>query len=286
MSTSNSQAADFPLELAYRKRRAVLLVGLFCALFVFVTALYCFSYAFYLGGEYQASLWASLRCVSTDWIGWALIAPLLAHLAVREDISTDAGVVAIVRLLIVATLVLGIVRMAVEYALSGEALVHTLLYFLPRYLFVTAFFIGAGVLYVFKHSAAVEIQRLKQEQCRPKADAKPVDTEGAQYFVVHKGNCRALVQCDDIISITASGNYLELEATTGTYLMRSTMKAIEAQLDRRRFVRIHRSHIVSLAQVDSVSRTRLEANLANGSVLRVGKKYLDSLPHFAYKAAN
>lgn len=280
MSTSSIQITEFSPELAGCKRRAVLFVGLFCILFVFVTALYCFSYALYSGDEYQASFWATLRCISIDWMGWLLVAPLLAHRAIKEDISSDAGVVEIIKLLVMATLALAIVRMGIEYALSGEALVHTLVYFVPRYLFVTAFFVGAGVFYVFKQAAVMEIQRLKQQQGRPDVGVELENSAHSRHFVAYKGSCRVIVQCEDIISITASGNYLEFQTQDGTYLMRSTMKAVESQLDCRQFIRIHRSHIVNLTKVDSASRTRLEVNLANGSALRIGKKYLCSLPHF------
>lgn len=280
MSMSSSHTAEFLPELTSCKRRAVRLVGLSCLIFVWVTVLYCYFYALSLGGNLQSSFWDTIRCVSIDWLGWAIIAPFLTHVAVKEDVSTQSGVIAVVKWLVIATLALGVARMSMEYALSGEALVHTLAYFVPRYLFVTAFFIGGGVFYVFKHSAALEIQRLKQQN-RSSMDTEVGNSERCQHFVVYKGNCRALVQCEDIISITASGNYLEFATAQGSYLMRNTMKTIESQLDCRQFARIHRSHIVNLAQLDSVSRTRLEANLANGDVLRVGKKYLSSLPHFA-----
>jgi hypothetical protein len=282
MSLSNSQTlSSHSPELASCRRRTVWLVGAVCLSFVFLTSLYCYLSALYLGSFYATGFWSTLRCVSIDWLGWAVVSPLLAHAAIKEDISTRAGVLAVIRLLVTATLVLGASRMAMEHLLGRDTLLQTLIYFVPRYLFVTAFFVGAGVFYVYKTKADLEIQRLKDQRAK---EAQQPDASLKQ-LVVYKGNCRAVVQCQDVISITASGNYLELETENGCYLMRCTMKNIESQLNPQQFVRIHRSHIVNLDHIESVSRSRLEANLANGSVLRIGKKYLNALPHLAPAAS-
>lgn len=271
----NKHVAELSPELAVCKRQAVIFVGAFCALFIFVTSLYCHFSAYFLADDYRGNLLDTLRCISTDWLGWAIISPILAHIAMQKDISTRAGRVAIVKLLVTATLLLGLGRMSLEYLLGRDTVAGTLIYFMPRYLFVTASLIGAGLFYVFKFKTELEIKQLKQQ-------AKATDTASTpEQLVVYKGNCRALVTCDDIISITASGNYLELETHNGCYLMRNTMKSIESRLDSQCFVRIHRSHLVNLAQVESVSRTKLEAYLTNGKALRIGKKYLDALPHFS-----
>lgn len=276
------QAVELPHRIDSCKRTAVLLVTSLCIIFVLVTALYCYVYALYAHGGSQESLWSIFSCVSIDWLAWVLIAPALTHLAVKQDVATRAGIIAIVRLLVLATMGLGAARMSVEYALNGDPLAPTLIYFMPRYLFVTAAMIGAGVFYVFWHSTVLEIQQLKQQQPDTTADPNtPSHAKCPQPLVVSKGNCRVVIHCADVVSVTASGNYLEFDTPQDTYLMRNTMKAIEAQLDGANFVRIHRSHMVNLTHLDSVSSARLEANLSNGKVLKIGKKYAGLLPHFA-----
>lgn len=287
MFASTNQEIQSPADFDSCKRKAVLLVTSLCALFVIVTALYCYVYALYVNGDSQQSLWRTFSCVSIDWLAWAFIAPILAHFAVKEDVTTRAGVIAIIKLLIMGALGLGAARVLTEYWLKGDSLVSTLLYFLPRYLYVTASFIGVGVFYVFRFAAEQEIQHLKERQLLTgdQPDSTHSQTKPPKPLVVMKGNCRVLIQPCDIISISASGNYLEINTAEGEYLMRNTMKAIEAHLDSDRFVRIHRSHLVSLAQVESVSPTRLEANLSNGKVLKIGKKYTHALPHFRASAS-
>lgn len=278
-----SGEADTTAEIRACNHRAVLLVASLCALFVLSTTVYCYVYALYLSGTPRGNLWDTFRCVSIDWLAWTLIAPLLASKAVKEDISTRSGIMAIVGLLVAAAITLGAARVTMEYALNGDPLLPTLVYFVPRYLFVSASFIGAGVFYVFRYATALEIDQLKKLQNVPPPTAEYFrsESESGRTFVAFKGTHRIIVRCCDIICITASGNYLELETPQGVYLMRSTMKSIEAQLNCGRFVRVHRSHIVNLEHLEKVSRPQLEAKLINGKAIKIGKKYIHTLPHFA-----
>lgn len=241
--------------------------------FILLTLLYCYFYAFYVGTDYRETFFGTLACVSIDWAGWIVVAPFITFQAAKQNLRTRTGRLAILRLAILAVLVVGLCRMLIEYSMGTGSFIQTLIYFLPRYLFMSSFLIGIGIFFVYKNSADREIQALKLQQSTA--------TEEDEQLVAYKGTCRAMVRCKDIISVTASGNYLELETPTGIFLMRNTMKEIETKLDPKYFVRIHRSHIVNLNELESVSHSRLEAKLTNGKVLRIGKKYLHSLPHFA-----
>lgn len=81
--------------------------------------------------------------------------------------------------------------------------------------------------------------------------------------------------------LAASGNYVELHVGPETYLLRSTLAALEEQLDPRVFVRIHRSYAVRL---DAVKELRSEgpgehrAVLGGGVELPVSPRYRDRLP--------
>lgn len=74
--------------------------------------------------------------------------------------------------------------------------------------------------------------------------------------------------------IETQGNYLALHGSSGTRLVRQTAKTFEADLDPRRFVRIHRRTIVALDAVESL--TPLAAGdaalrLKTGESLRVSR---------------
>jgi two-component system LytT family response regulator len=61
-----------------------------------------------------------------------------------------------------------------------------------------------------------------------------------------------VVLTDDLDWVEAADNYVKVHARTGRYLVRETMKQIEAKLDPARFARAHRSAIVNLSRVKSL----------------------------------
>src|SRR5262249_43922629 len=85
---------------------------------------------------------------------------------------------------------------------------------------------------------------------------------------------------DEIESIESDDNYVRLHTARQTYPARDAMSAVEARLDPRQFLRIHRRAIVTL---DWVSEVRplpdgaYEAALWSGRVVRVGRKYRRAL---------
>ncbi|HEU0079894.1 MAG TPA: LytTR family DNA-binding domain-containing protein, partial [Longimicrobiaceae bacterium] len=57
------------------------------------------------------------------------------------------------------------------------------------------------------------------------------------------------LRTDEIDWVGAQGNYAELHVGAEAYLIRETMGELEARLDPRRFLRVHRSTIVNLDRV-------------------------------------
>lgn len=74
----------------------------------------------------------------------------------------------------------------------------------------------------------------------------------AARLVVRTGQKITFVATADVDWIEADGNYARLHAGKRDYLLRETMKNVEARLDPRRFLRIHRSAIVNLDRIASV----------------------------------
>jgi two-component system LytT family response regulator len=64
-------------------------------------------------------------------------------------------------------------------------------------------------------------------------------------LVIRSAGRVSFLRIDEIDWIEAEGNYVRLHAGTASYLLRETMKGIEAKLDPDRFIRIHRSTIVN-----------------------------------------
>ena len=57
------------------------------------------------------------------------------------------------------------------------------------------------------------------------------------------------VRTEDIDWVEASGNYVKIHTKSDAYLLRESMKNMEAKLDAKTFVRIHRSAIVNIDRI-------------------------------------
>jgi two-component system LytT family response regulator len=78
----------------------------------------------------------------------------------------------------------------------------------------------------------------------------------------------------------ARGDYVAAHAGPARHLLHLSLNRLEARLDPRRFVRIHRTHIVNLDQVTAFRRERkglLVAELADGTRLAVSRSRAQDL---------
>ena len=83
-----------------------------------------------------------------------------------------------------------------------------------------------------------------------------------------------LVPVSEVEAIVASGAYAELVVGSQRHLIRETMNALESQLDPARFIRIHRSAIVAIDEVDTLLRGAggdYEVKMKNGARLAVSR---------------
>ena len=71
-------------------------------------------------------------------------------------------------------------------------------------------------------------------------------------FLIRKLGREFLIAAGDIEWLQASGNYVNLRVRGHDYPLRSTIGGIEARLDPERFVRVHRSYIINMDQLDSI----------------------------------
>ena len=80
--------------------------------------------------------------------------------------------------------------------------------------------------------------------------------------------------------IEAEGDYMKFHVGGKSHLMRETMAKLEARLDPKRFVRIHRSTIVNLDSVRKLSPSfvgEYAVVLADGTKLKLSRGYQDRL---------
>jgi two-component system, LytTR family, response regulator len=99
--------------------------------------------------------------------------------------------------------------------------------------------------------------------------------------LVRSGGRAVFVRVAEIDWIEAQGNYLRLHRGGDSYLMRQTMGEMEAGLDPRKFVRIHRSTIVNIERVKHsgpMPHGDYAVQLHNGRVLPLSRSYRHKIP--------
>ncbi len=99
-------------------------------------------------------------------------------------------------------------------------------------------------------------------------------------LVVKSGGRVFFLRTDEIDWIEAAGNYVRLHLGEDSHLFRETMTRMEARLDGRRFVRIHRSRIVNTERVKELQpwfNGEHVIILQNGTRLTLSRGYRDKL---------
>ena len=95
-------------------------------------------------------------------------------------------------------------------------------------------------------------------------------------FAVRRKGREIMVEVADIDWVEASGNYAVLHVGDETFEIRSSLSRLEGELDSKRFVRVHKSHLVNIARVVEVTpwvsgdwRIRLK----DGSEVNLSRRY-------------
>ena len=78
------------------------------------------------------------------------------------------------------------------------------------------------------------------------------------------------IELQDIISLESLRDYVKISTTTQTITTRQTIGYYEELLPADRFIRIHRSFIVSLAKIRAITDTQIEVP---GQTLPIGRYY-------------
>ena len=94
----------------------------------------------------------------------------------------------------------------------------------------------------------------------------------ASFFPVKKRDRTIIVPVRDVDWIEAEGKYVRLHVREQSYLVRDAIAAVEQRLDRRLFVRIHRSTIVNLRRVAEI-RDDTTVLLHDGTQLAMSRRF-------------
>ena len=102
--------------------------------------------------------------------------------------------------------------------------------------------------------ATSEIARVRteleaEERSRDREQTRP-RRHFLQRLAVEANEKIVLVKIEDIRWMQASGNHIRLHVAKASYLMRQSLKNLQAFLDPARFLRVHRNAIVNLDHVE------------------------------------
>ena len=113
------------------------------------------------------------------------------------------------------------------------------------------------------------------ERSSPTATPEP----SFRAFVAHRRGRHRLILLEEIRRIEAAGNYVRVFVEDGTYLVRSTMQALEEHLSPHGFVRVHRGALVPVDQMLEVvgSQSRHRLVLRDGSTVKVSREFWQRL---------
>ncbi len=102
-----------------------------------------------------------------------------------------------------------------------------------------------------------------------------VKTEYLERVVVKEGSQISIVSAEDIFWIEAQDDYVMIHTANGKLLKQKTMKYFEEHLNQSDFIRIHRSFIVSIKEIEKIELIEKDSyhlKLKNGVSLPVSKK--------------
>lgn len=269
MANPTSFAPDFPLGL----RTADIKTSLFgWGAYMALLTVYCTVYEVVVAGH-APDLASSFLWVLREWAIWWVVTPLaLKALRRYRRLPGLMPYLSIGAAVLVATVAF---RVAVDYLTEARGVGTILLVFAPRYLAaVVALFL---VWHFFLR---------KRGPSAPSRVVAPHETPGLrrreypEFLLASKGNGKCPVPVDRIEHVSAAGNYVEISSDSRLYLMRATMKQVEDLLPPSTFMRVHRSHIVNVNEIDRI-KSRPSGNgavlLRSGKAVSISKRYRSRL---------
>jgi two-component system LytT family response regulator len=171
---------------------------------------------------------------------------------------------------------------------DGFSLVESLhLTPMPYVIFVTAHaehavdaFDAQAVDYLLKPFDEERLARALQRARAAVASRERPARHLGRFAVLH-GRRTTYVPVELVDWIEGQGNYAKLHAGRATHLVRTTLSALERELDPARFARVHRSAIVALDRVRellSLGGGEYRVVLTDGTQVPMSQRYRDRLP--------
>lgn len=105
------------------------------------------------------------------------------------------------------------------------------------------------------------------------------DTPEPEYperLLIKKLGKEFIIRVEDIDWVEAAGNYMNLHVGDRVYPLRETMNGLERRLDKKQFLRIHRSNIVNMDRIGEIIPLEsgdCRVRMQNGHELNLSRRY-------------
>ena len=123
-------------------------------------------------------------------------------------------------------------------------------------------------------------KRLDKESGVPSPAAEALPEGIKRKLLIRDSGVVKVVPFGDIDWVDAAGDYMCVHALGETHIVRSTLRELLEKLDEQMFIRIHRSTVVNIERVVSVTRLQKGGSLlhlADGNSLRVSRNYREAI---------
>lgn len=121
--------------------------------------------------------------------------------------------------------------------------------------------------FISKPFKKLDLQRAIELTLSRMASENPVETSSDQekisslilsdFIFVRYQNKMVKVHIKDILYIEAERNYCGIYSTDKKYLLVMTLKDMEEKLPQQHFIRVHRSYIANISQIDEVANNHI-----------------------------
>jgi DNA-binding LytR/AlgR family response regulator len=79
----------------------------------------------------------------------------------------------------------------------------------------------------------------------------------ADFMFIKENKLIKKIDCNDILWIEAMGDYVKINVKSKWHIVHATLKQLEERLDSVKFMRVHRSYIISFFKIDSVEENNI-----------------------------
>ncbi len=101
-----------------------------------------------------------------------------------------------------------------------------------------------------------------------------IDFSLKDYVFIKTNGILIKVNIKEILWIEALGDFMIINTSEKRYTIHSTMKMVESKLDTDKFIRVHRSFIVSIENISSIEDNVI---VIGKQLIPVGAVYKDNL---------